>query len=74
MSSEQLLLFEEPKTVPNDGLENPPFPQDFREAYHPTTNRIVIEYTDAQKPELMRRLGVAELDRVCYTMEEILHG
>ena len=74
MKTEQLLLFEEPKATPQDGLDASPMPEDLKAEYHPTTNRVVIEFTDAQAGELSRRLGLSTIEKTVYRMEDLLNG
>ena len=64
-------LFEEEKVVPEAGLSKAPFPEEYAKSYHPTRNRIVIQYTDEQEDALKQLLGLQEIKEVAYNFEDL---
>ena len=64
-------LFEEEKAVPEPGLSKASFPEEYAKAYHPTRNRIVIQYTDEQEETLKQFLGLQEIKEIAYNFEDL---
>lgn len=74
MSAEEYFsqsLFEEEKATPESWLPKAPFPEEFAKAYHPTRNRVVIQYTDEQEEAFKKFLGLKEIKKVVYNFEDL---
>lgn len=64
-------LFEEEKAVPQEGLDNSPIPVDYLKEYHPSRNRIVIQFTDEQQEAVLKMLGLKEIKNIAYNFEDL---
>ena len=64
-------LFEEPKTVPQEGLDNSPIPTDYLKEYRPTRTRVVIQFTDEQQEAVLKMLGLKEIKSIVYNFEDL---
>lgn len=64
-------FFETEKAVPDPSLAREGFPEDFAEAYRPSINRVVLEYTDAEAEQVMKMLGLQKIEKVVYSFKEL---
>lgn len=64
-------LFEEEKEIPREGLSKESIPEEFLKEYHPSRNRIVIQFTDEQTEAVKRLLGLAEIKELAYNFEDL---
>lgn len=60
-----------PKEKPEDWLSNGKIPDEFMKEYHPSRNRVVIQYTDGQLEKVKAMLGLGEIKELCYNFEDL---
>lgn len=67
-------LFEEEKMIPEEGLSKENIPEYFLKEYHPSRNRVVIQYTDEQLEAVKKLLGLSEIKEIAYNFEDLKHA
>lgn len=67
-------LFEEEKMVPEEGLSKENIPEHFLKEYHPSRNRVVIQFTDEQIEGVKKLLGLSEIKEIAYNFEDLKNG
>lgn len=67
-------LFEEEKMIPEEGLSKENIPEHFLKEYHPSRNRVVIQYTDEQLEAVKKLLGLSEIKEIAYNFEDLKHA
>ena len=67
-------LFEEEKMTPEPGLSKEQIPDSYLKEYHPSRNRIVIQFTDEQTEAVKKFLGLAEIKEIAYNFEDLNHA
>lgn len=66
-------LFSEDKMVPEEGLSKDNIPDHYLKEYHPSRNRVVIQYTEEQTEAVEKLLGLPEIKEIAYNFEDLNH-
>lgn len=67
-------LFAEDKMVPEEGLSKDSIPDYYLKEYHPSRNRLVIQFTDEQTEAVKKFLGLSDIKEIVYNFEDLNHA
>lgn len=67
-------LFAEDKMVPEEGLSKDNISDNYLKEYHPSRNRVVIQFTDEQIEAVKKFLGLSEIKEIVYNFEDLNHA